>query len=164
MSRPSGLANSLMLVPLLGVTDTLPGALGFFCLSALIVALYAAVMLTVRARLGAPARLTASLILAAALVSSAQVLLQAFALPLSLQWGVYLALISVQCVVLEYSGFFNAGQGKAQLRLFGLFGALLMIMGLLRATTVTTLMPAGFILLGLLLAGFQAWTHYSKSR
>ena len=77
------------------------------------------------------------------------------------QRGVYLGLISAQCVVLEYSGFFNAGQGKAQLRLFG---ALLMIMGLLRATTVTTLMPAGFILLGLLLAGFQAWSHYSKSR
>ena len=49
-------------------------------------------------------------------------------------------------------------------KLFGLFGALLIILGLLRPITGTTLMPVGFILLGLLLAGFQAWTHYSKLR
>ncbi|WP_411389967.1 Rnf-Nqr domain containing protein [Pseudomonas sp. MPB23] len=164
MSKPSGLATSLMLVPLLGVTDTLPKALSFLGLSTLIVALYAGVMHLVRARLGAPMRLVASLMLAATLVASAQVLLTAFALSLCLQLGAYLALISVQCVVLEYSGFFDAGQQKARLQVFGLFGALMLIMGLLRDVTDITLMPAGFILLGLLLAGCQAWTHYLKSR
>lgn len=158
------LAHSLMLAPLIGVTDTLPKAVSFLGVSALTVALYAAAMRTVRARLSPPLRLITSLVLAATLVSSAQVLLQAFALTLYQQLGIYLGLISLQCVVLEHSGFFDAGQGKARLQLFCLFGALLMIMGLLRAVADTTLMPAGFILLGLLLAGFQAWAHYLKSR
>jgi len=164
MSKTVGLAHALMLVPLLGVTDTLANALSFLGLYALIVALYAVAMGAVRTRLGAPARWVASLMLAASLVSSAQVLLQAFALPVYLQLSACVALISVQCIVLEYSGFFTAGQRTAQWRLFGLFGVLMVSMGLLRASTVTTLMPAGFILLGLLLAGYQAWAHYSKPR
>ena len=164
MRKPSGLVTSLMLAPLLGVTDTLPKALSFLGLSTLIVALYAGAMHVVRARLSPPMRLIASLMLAATLVASVQVLLTAFALSLCLQLGGYLALISVQCVVLEHNGFFEADQRKAQLRLVGLFAALMLVMGLLRASAATTLMPAGFILLGLLLAGLQAWAHFSQSR
>ena len=114
--------------------------------------------------IGEDTSLPGGLILAATLISCVQVLLQAFALPLHQQLGIYLALICVQCVLLEHSGFFDPGQNKARLQLFGLFGALLIILGLLRPITGTTLMPVGFILLGLLLAGFQAWTHYSKLR
>ncbi|WP_321358399.1 Rnf-Nqr domain containing protein [Pseudomonas extremaustralis] len=164
MRKPSGLVTSLMLAPLLGVTDTLPKALSFLGLSTLIVALYAGAMHVVRARLSPPMRLIASLMLAATLVASAQVLLTAFALSLYLQLGGYLALISVQCVVLEYSGFFDASQHQGRLQLFGLFGASMLILGLLRDVTDITLVPAGFILLGLLLAGCQAWTQYLKSR
>ena len=40
MTRAVGLANASMLAPLLGVTDTLPKALSFLALSALIVTLY----------------------------------------------------------------------------------------------------------------------------
>ncbi|QHF43465.1 hypothetical protein PspS35_06525 [Pseudomonas sp. S35] len=164
MNKPFSLSNSLMLAPLIGVTDTLPKALSFFGLCALIGVLYGFVMQGVRQRPNTQSRLSASIVLAATLVSCTQVLLQAFALPVYQQLGVYLALISVQCVVLEHSGFFDAGQGKARLQLFGLFGALLIILGLLRTILGTTLVPAGFILLGLLLAGFQAWNLYSKPR
>lgn len=164
MTKAFGLANTLMLTPLIGVSDTLPKALSFLGLSVLVVTLYGLVMAGVRSRLSAPLRLIASLMLAATLVSVVQLLLQAFALTTYQQLGLYLAMISVQCVVLEHGGFFAAGQHKARLRLFGLFAALLILLGLLRAGTATTFMPAGFILLGLLLAGFQAWTHYSKLR
>ncbi|WP_288077246.1 Rnf-Nqr domain containing protein [Pseudomonas sp.] len=164
MTRAVGLANAALLAPLLGVTDTLPKALSFLALSALTVTLYGLVMRAVRSRLSASLRLGASLMVAATLVSCVQLLLQAFALPLYQQLGIYLALISVQCVVLEHRGFFEAGQRKAQLRLVGLFAALMLVMGLLRASAATTLMPAGFILLGLLLAGLQAWAHFSQSR
>lgn len=164
MSKPFGLANSLMLAPLIVVSDTLPKAVLFLGLCAMIVTLYGVAMHALRRHLGRSSRLVVSLMLAATLVSIVQLLLQAFALPLYQQLGIYLALLSVQCVVLEYSGFFDAGQKTARRQLFGLFGVLLMVLGLLRDTTDTTLMPAGFILLGLLLAGAQAWTHYLKSR
>lgn len=161
------LARSLMLAPLIGVSDTLPKALGFWVLSVLIVALYGLGMHTLRNRLGERMQLMASLLIAATLVSWVQLLLQAFALPLYQQLGIYLALISVQCVLLEFSGFFEAGQGKARVQLFGLFGVLLVTLGILRGLigsgSVTALAPVGFILLGLLLAGRQAWAHFSKS-
>ncbi|MCK1783399.1 hypothetical protein L9Z73_03200 [Pseudomonas sp. TNT11] len=164
MTKAVGLANASMLAPLLGVTDTLPKALSFLALSTLIVTFYGLTMRALRSRLSTPLRLGASLTVAATLVSCAQLLLQAFALPMYQQLGIYLALISVQCVVLEHQGFFEASQRKAQLRLVGLFAALMIILGLLRATVATQLMPAGFILLGLLLAGLQAWAHFSQSR
>jgi electron transport complex protein RnfE len=166
VTKSFGLANSLMLAPLIGVTDTLPKALGFWGLSVLVVMLYGLSMGAARNLLGDRMRLIASLALAATLVSCAQLILQAVALPLYQQLGVYLALISVQCVVLEYSSFFEGGEAKARLQLFGLFGALLVALGLLRQLlgggSFTTLAPGGFILLGLVLAGRQAWAHFSK--
>lgn len=164
MTRAFGLANTMMLAQLIGVSDTLPKALSFFGLSVLIVTLFGLAMGGLRARLSTSLQLIASLMLAATLVSAVQLLLQAFALPMYQHLGIYLTLISVQCVVLEQCGFFDAGHHKARLQLFGLFGALLITLGLLRASGATTLIPAGFILLGLLLAGFQAWTHFSTSR
>lgn len=167
MNKTQGLANSLMLAPLIGVSDTLPKALSFWGLCVLIVTLYGVAMHSLRGRLGPRLRLCASLLLAATLVSCAQLLLQAFALALYQQLGTYLALISLQCVLLEHAGGFDAGQRQANLRLFGLFGGLLLALGLLRGLpgggSFTTLAPAGFILLGLLLAGRQAWAHRSTS-
>lgn len=110
MTKAFGLANTLMLTPLIGVSDTLPKALSFLGLSVLVVTLYGLVMAGVRSRLSAPLRLIASLMLAATLVSVVQLLLQAFALTTYQQLGLYLAMISVQCVVLEHGGFFAAGQ------------------------------------------------------
>ncbi|MGC6372853.1 Rnf-Nqr domain containing protein [Pseudomonas sp. K2I15] len=160
------LARSLMLAPLIGVSDTLPKALSFWVLSVLIVTLYGLGMHGLRNRLGERMQLMASLLITATLVSCVQLLLQAFALPLYQQLGVYLALISVQCVLLEHSGFFEAGQSKARVQLFGLFGVLLVTLGVLRGLigsgSITALAPTGFILLGLLLAGRQAWAHFSK--
>lgn len=160
------LAHSLMLAPLIGVSDSLPKALSFWVLSVLIVTLYGLGMHGLRNRLGERMQLIASMLIAATLVSCVQRLLQAFALPLYQQLGIYLALISVQCVLLEHLGFFEAGQGKARVQLFGLFGVLLTTLGVIRGLigsgSVTALAPVGFILLGLLLAGRQAWAHFSK--
>lgn len=164
MSRPVGLGNSLMLAPLIGVSDSLPKALEFLALCALILTFYGLAMHGMRRHLDRSSRLIASLILAATGVSVVQLLLQAFALALYQQLGLYLALLSVQCVVFEYTDFFETNQNKARWQLFGLFSTLLIILGMLRGGIDTTLLPAGFILLGLLLAGFQAWAHFSRSR
>jgi len=166
VTKSPGLAGSLMLAPLIGVSDTLPKALSFWALSVLIVTLYGVGMYSVRNLLAERLRLITSLLLAATLVSCIQLILQAFALHLYQQLGIYLALISLQCVLLEHAGGFEAGQGKTRLQLFGLFGLLLMtlgsVRGLIGSGTITTLAPGGFILLGLLLAGRQAWVHFSK--
>ncbi|MFC6335780.1 hypothetical protein GIR22_06645 [Pseudomonas sp. CCM 7891] len=166
MTKSFALASSLMLAPLVGISDTLPKALSFWGLSAVIVTIYGVGMFSLRNTVAGQLRLVASLLLAATLVSCTQLVLQAFALPLYQELGLYLALISVQCVLLEHHGLFKAGQGKARLQLFGLFGALLMTLALLRTLigngTLATLAPGGFILLGLLLAGQQAWAHFSK--
>jgi Na+-translocating ferredoxin:NAD+ oxidoreductase subunit E len=166
VTKSFALACSLMLAPLLGVTDTLPKAASFWGLSALVVTIYGLGMYGVRNALSGRPHLIASLLLAATLVSCTQLPLQAFALPLYQEFGPYLALISIQCVLLEHNGFFEEGQGKARLQLYGLFAALLIALGLLRSLigsgTIATVAPGGFILLGLLLAGRQAWIHYSK--
>lgn len=164
MTKRADLANTLMLAPLLGVSDALPKALTFLGLSLVVITLYGLSMQKLRPRLSAPLRLIASLMLAATWVSGAQLLLQAHALAMYQQLGIYLALISVQCVVMEYSGFFDTGQSKTRIRLFGLFAVLTILLGLLRTSAITTSVPAGFILLGLLLAGFQAWNQCSTSR
>lgn len=167
MTKSLGLASSLLLAPLIGVSDSLPKALGFWVLSALIVSLFGWGMKPLRSHLDARRHLIASLFLAATLVSCAQLILRAFALALYNDLGVYLALISLQCVLLEHSGFFQAGLNKARCQLWLLLAILLITLSLLRALlsngTGATLVPSGFILLGLLLAGRQAWTHYSKS-
>lgn len=166
MTKSGGLAGSLMLAPLIGVSDTLPKALSFWVLAVLIVTMYGLSMGLVRNSLNGRLQLIASSLLAATWVSCVQLALQAFALSLSRDLGIYLALISVQCVLLESTGFFQTDQVKARLQLFGIFGLLLAALGLLRpllgGSSFATLAPGGFILLGLLLAGWQAWAQHSK--
>jgi len=160
------LARSLMLAPLIGVSDTLPKAASFWAICVLTVTLYGLGMCCIRNRLDERMQLMASLLIAARLVSCAELPLQAFALTLYQQLGIYLALISIQCVLLEHSGFFEAGQSKARVQLFSLFGVLLISLGALRGQigsgSIAALAPGGLILLGLLLAGRQAWVHFSK--
>jgi electron transport complex protein RnfE len=71
-------------------------------------------------------------------------------------------------VVLEHNGFFQEPR-LDRLRLCGLFGALLVGLGLLREVIgngglhLATLVPGGFILLGLLIAAWQAWHRPTPS-
>ena len=168
MTRSQALQNSLMLAPLIGATTSWVAALGLWLMFIVVISAYGAGMWVLRSRLVPSARLLACLLLAATLTSCAQMAAQVW----SLQWhqpvALYAGLIALQCVVLEYNGFFQSPR-LDRLRLCALFGALMVGLGLLRELIgngglhLATLAPGGFILLGALIAARQAWTRSTPS-
>ena len=190
MSKSANLQNSLMLAPLIGATDSLVTALGVWLMFIVVISAFGASMAALRSRLIPASRLLAGVLLAATLTSCVELAAQVW----SLQWhqhsGLYAGLIALQCVVLEHTGFFQSAW-RNRLRLFGLFGALMAGLGMLRefigngtfgshlpwlagtaqgdwqgwvmtadgGLHLATLVPGGFILLGLLIAAHQAWTR-----
>ncbi|MCU1772348.1 Rnf-Nqr domain containing protein [Pseudomonas sp. 13B_3.2_Bac1] len=182
MNRPTNLTNTLTLMLLLGTSATLAGALGMLLMSSAVVGIYSVCIAPLRLRLSGNSLLLASLLLAATLTSCANILAQRWALQWQQSLGIYGGLIALQCVVLEYNGFFR--QALAQrLKFFGLSSALLLALAVLRelfgqghigrvlsehwqglvlfsdGLHLLTLVPGAFILLGLLLAARQAWTR-----
>ncbi|UVM51705.1 NADH:quinone oxidoreductase [Pseudomonas sp. B21-015] len=131
MNKSSPLQNSLMLTPLIGVTDSLVTALGLWLMFIVVLSIYGVSMGALRSRLIPATHLLACLLLAATLTSCAELATQAW----SLQWhqhlGLYAGLIALQCVVLEHNGFFQ-NTWRDRLRLCGLFGALMAGLSLLR--------------------------------
>ncbi|RON46723.1 Rnf-Nqr domain containing protein [Pseudomonas frederiksbergensis] len=182
------LQNSLMLTPLIGATGSLMSALGLFLMFALVIAIHDAVMSPLRTRLAPWARLPASVLLAATLTSCAELAGQSWSLQWQQHLGLYAGLIALQCVVLDSNGFYHS-PWRDRLRLCGLFGVLMVSLGLLReligngtlgahlswliggvdwpgliltadgGLRLATLAPGGFILLGLLIAAKQAWSR-----
>lgn len=162
------LQHSLMLPPLIGATGSWLTALGLWVMFVVVIHAYGAGMALLRPRLVPTARLIASTLLAATLTSCALMAAQAW----SLQWhqhaGIYTALIALQCVVLEHTGFFHRAW-RDRLRLCALFGGLLLGLSVLRELIgysglhLATLVPGGFILLGLLIAAWQAWSRANPS-
>ncbi|RBL71402.1 NADH:quinone oxidoreductase [Pseudomonas sp. MWU13-2625] len=182
MNRPTNLTNTLTLMLLLGTSATLAGALGMLLMSSAVVGIYSVCIAPLRLRLSGNSLLLASPLLAATLTSCANILAQRWALQWQQSLGIYGGLIALQCVVLEYNGFFR--QALAQrLTFFGLSSALLLALAVLRelfgqghigrvlsehwqglvlfndGLHLLTLVPGAFILLGLLLAARQAWTR-----
>ncbi len=168
MNKSSTLQNSLMLAPLIGATDAWMTALGLCLMFVVVISAFGLGMQLLRNRLLPPARLIASVLLAATLTGCAEIAAQAW----SLQWhrhaGIYAGLIAVQCVVLDHTGFFQS-PWRDRLRLCGLFGALMLGLGVLRELLdnsglhLAALVPGGFILLGLLIAAWQAWSRPNPS-
>ena len=188
MDNSATLRNALMLTPLIGATHSLMAALGLILMFLVVTRLFSVAMGALRSRLAPATRLLASILLAATLTSCAELMAQAWSLQWQQHLGLYGALIALQCVVLEHSGYFQQGWHQ-RLRLDGLFAALMIALGLLRevigngtfgnhlswlfGTThadwqgwglvadgglhLATLVPGGFILLGLLIAAWQAW-------
>lgn len=178
--------NSLMLMPLIGGTGSLMSALGLSLMSGVVIAAYGITMAPLRTRVVPSARLTAAVLLAAALTSCVELAGQAWSLQWQQHLSVYAGLIALQCVALEYNGFFQSSQ-RDRLRLYALFSALMVSLGGLReligsgtlgahlswlggapdwpglmltadgGLRLATLAPGGFILLGLLIAVKQAW-------
>lgn len=168
MSKSSTLQNSLMLAPLIGATDSWMTALGLWLMFIVVISAYGVGMHALRPRLVPTARLIAGILLAATLTSCAEIAAQAWLLQWHHQAGVYAGLIALQCVVLDHTGFFQSAW-RDRLRLCGLFGALMVGLGLLRELIgseglhLATLAPGGFILLGLLIAAWQAWPRPNPS-
>jgi electron transport complex protein RnfE len=188
MNRPAALFNTLLLVPLLGATESLVSALGLWLVFVIVINLFGLGIGLLRPRLVPAAQVPASILLAATLTSCAELSAQAWALQWQQYVGLYGALIALLCVVLEHTGHFDRAWLE-RLRQYCLFGALMVSLGLLRELIgngtlgnhlgwlagtahtdwpgwvlfadggmhLATLAPGGFILLGLLLAAWQAW-------
>jgi len=131
MNKSFLVQNSLMLAPLIGATGSLMTAAGFTLTFIMVTSVFALCMNTLRPRLLPATHLLASVLLAATLTSCAELGAQLW----SLQWhqdlGIYAGLVALQCVVLDCTGFFQR-TWPARLRLYGLFGALMVGLGLLR--------------------------------
>ncbi|VVN99323.1 Rnf-Nqr domain containing protein [Pseudomonas fluorescens] len=132
MTETSTLRNSLMLAPLIGVSDTLVKAIGLWLMFVLVITLYGMTMKAIRRWLSPNLRLAASILLATTIVSCAGPALQVWSLELHQSLGIYLGLIALQCVLLELGGFFEHSPMAERVRLSGLFGALLLALGTLR--------------------------------
>ena len=131
MNKSSLVQNSLMLAPLIGATGSLMTAAGLTLMFIVVTSVFALCMNALRPRLLPATHLLASVLLAATLTSCAELGAQLW----SLQWhqdlGIYAGLVALQCVVLDSTGFFQR-TWPARLRLYGLFGALMVGLGLLR--------------------------------
>lgn len=157
-----------MLAPLIGATGSWMTALGVWLMFMVVTLSFGLSMNAVRTRLMPATHLVAGVLLAATLTGCAEIAAQAW----SLQWhqhlGIYSGFIALQCVILDHSGFFQSNW-RDRLRLCVLFGALMVGLGLLREILGTsgirlaTLAPGGFILLGLLIAAWQAWALPNSS-
>jgi electron transport complex protein RnfE len=172
----------LMLVPLLGATETLSAALGMTLVLGTTLGAFALCMSVLRDRLTGAKVLLANLILAATLTSCADIAARRWFLPWQQPLDLYIGLIALQCIALEYSGAFR-GPAVACFKRCVMFGALMLSIGGLREIIghgtlgrgfsthwqgvvlfpeglhLITLVPGAFVLLGLLLAISQAWTR-----
>lgn len=182
MNRSATLSNSMMLVLLIGATDSVAGALAIVLMFTVVVSLYGVCMAPLRARLSGESLLPVSLVLAATLAGCADILLQRSAVQWHQLVSLYVGLIGLQCVIFEHNGFFRL-PARVRLKLSGLFIALMTVLAVLRELLgqgsighhlsehwqglilfgdglhFATLAPGAFILLGLLLAARQAWTR-----
>lgn len=188
----ASLQNSLMLAPLVGATGSLMSALGLWLMFVVVIGAYALGMGALRPRLASSTHLVAGVLLAATLTACVELAGQSWSLQWQQHLGLYAGLIALQCVVLDNNGFFQS-PGRDRLRQCGLFGLLMVVLGLLReiigngtlgahltwlmggadwpgwvltvdgGLRLATLAPGGFILLGLLIAAKQAWHRPTPS-
>jgi electron transport complex protein RnfE len=131
MNKSSFLQNSLMLAPLIGATGSITTALGLWLMFVVVISGFGLSMGVLRPRMHPATYLPTSVLLAATLTTCGELAAQVW----SVQWhqhvGIYAGLIALQCVVLEHIGFFQKPR-RERLRLIGLFGSLMVGMGLLR--------------------------------
>lgn len=182
MNTSATLSNSMMLVLLIGATDSVAGALAILLMFVVVVGIYGLCMTPLRSRLSSESLLPVSVMLAATLAGCADIFLHRGAMQWHQLISLYAGLIGLQCVVLEHNGFFRQPV-RNRLKLCGLFVALMIVLTVLRELIgqgsighhlsahwqglillsdglhFASLAPGAFILLGLLLAARQAWTR-----
>jgi len=162
MIKPASWPRGLVLVPLLGASDSLVNALALWVAWVLISLAHGSAMTFLRTRLSVRQQLLASIVLAATMTACADLLAQAWMLERHDALSLYIGWIALSCVTLERLTVVETRM-LAHLRLAGQFGLLIISLGALRemigaSVPLALLVPGGFILLGLLLAAYQAWT------
>lgn len=153
--------RALVLVPVVGASDSLVNALILWLAWVVISFAHGSAMALLRRRLTACQQLLASIAVAAAMTACTDLLAQAWILERHGPLAVYIGWIALSCVALEHAATIERRM-TVHLRLAGQFGLLIIILGALReligrGVPLALLAPGGFILLGLLLAAYQAW-------
>ncbi|NWD06000.1 Rnf-Nqr domain containing protein [Pseudomonas gingeri] len=154
MNNTRWLPGSLMLPFLLGASDLLVKAISLWLASVVVVLIYAVAGRALKPWISTELRWPAHILLAAGSASLASLGLQAWSWELYQALSIYLALLSVQCLALEYLGFFQPGRLNDNIRLFAGFGALMLSLGLLRELLAN----------GTLLDHLQWWTGVASHR
>jgi electron transport complex protein RnfE len=156
------LARGLLLVPLVGASNSWVNALSLWAAWTLISGGHGLAMGLLRPHLDARQRLLTSIVLAATLTACASLAAQAWWLEWYRPLNLYVGWIALSCVAQEHDRSFIEPRLPGYLTLTGLFGLLMLGMGALReligkGTPLALIAPGGFLLLGLLLAAYQAW-------
>ena len=126
------LMGPLSLAPLIGITDLLVKSMGFVLVLGSVGLLHFTLMKAVTPLLRPTTRLLIGAIIAATLVTLAGLLLQAHALELYQALGIYLPLISIQCLLLSGIETDQYGSARGFLRLTGYYGATFLLLGAVR--------------------------------
>ncbi|MCY1392466.1 Electron transport complex subunit RnfE [compost metagenome] len=165
----------LGLALLLGASQTLVQALSLVLATVAVLLMYSLIMAPLRRHLPPGMREAACLLLSAAIVSCLDLGLRAWALEVQQGLGLYLPLISLNCLFLERTRIEQAGTSLPPLGAIAGYGVLALILGLCRELLASgglssgwslvretsglhlaTLAPGSFILLGLLIAAYRA--------
>ncbi|MBX8529238.1 NADH:quinone oxidoreductase [Pseudomonas cichorii] len=184
MKRP--MPCLILLVPLIGVTDSLIKALAFLLIFAVIATLHRALLQVLAPLLDASQKWLASTLIAATLVTCAETGLQLQTPDLHQALEIYLPLMAIHCMQIQtvqlgryaLSGYASLmlalgfvrellGNGTILSNAHWLFGnsAIQWHISLpVPALHMAILAPGGFILLGLLLAAYNALTRPTPSK
>ncbi|MEX6503179.1 electron transport complex subunit E [Pseudomonas zhanjiangensis] len=156
-----GLVQLLGLCPLLGVSNSTVNALGLALASAVVLICSNTAVSLVRGVVNTAVRLPAFVMIIAALTTCIELLMQAFTYELYQILGIFIPLITTNCVILGRADAFAAKHDPARSAYDGLmmglgFGAVLVVLGALRELFGTGALLANMhLLFGPLAANWQ---------
>ncbi|MBX9755830.1 MAG: electron transport complex subunit E, partial [Pseudomonadaceae bacterium] len=132
-----GLVQLLGLCPLLGVSNSMVNALGMGIATALVLAFSNAAVALIRNQVSDAVRLPVFVMIIAALTTCIELLMQAFTYQLYQILGIFIPLITTNCIILGRAEAFAAKNSVAKASFDGLmmgagFGLVLLALGTLR--------------------------------
>ncbi len=156
-----GLVQLLGLCPLLGVSNSMVNALGMGIATALVLAFSNAAVALIRNQVTDAVRLPVFVLIIAALTTCIELLMQAFTYDLYQILGIFIPLITTNCIILGRAEAFAAKNNVAHASFDGLlmgagFGLVLLALGTLRELLGTgTLFSNMHLLFGPMAANWQ---------
>ncbi|MFZ3185873.1 MAG: electron transport complex subunit E, partial [Pseudomonas sp.] len=147
-----GLVQLLGLCPLLGVSNSMVNALGMGIATALVLAFSNATVALIRNQVSDAVRLPVFVMIIAALTTCIELLMQAFTYQLYQILGIFIPLITTNCIILGRAEAFAAKNNVAKASFDGLmmgagFGLVLLALGTLRELLGTGMLLSNIQLL-----------------
>ncbi|MDO9322558.1 MAG: electron transport complex subunit E [Pseudomonas sp.] len=156
-----GLVQLLGLCPLLGVSNSMVNALGMGIATALVLAFSNAAVALIRNQVSDAVRLPVFVMIIAALTTCIELLMQAFTYQLYQILGIFIPLITTNCIILGRAEAFAAKNSVAKASFDGLmmgagFGLVLLALGTLRELLGTGMLLSNMqLLFGPMAANWQ---------